>query len=1473
MARNKVVFLFMLMLVCAAFATDAIAAYRSNTGTNGLNSPKIRIWNSTTNAWGSEVELPTAGSPIRYITMKTSPLSGKTVIVTQSDDGYLDAYACISNCGSAGSWTVSNNVGRVWASAPGTSSRRYDFDFEQAAGDAVLVYGVVNANKARDLAYRVLPAASAAWGAEQYIDDTGHSTDLQYSWVEVDAKPRSDEMIMSGFDSTDNHINAWVWDGASWGNQLSLSTTATATGGYEAMATRYSADGSDGMVIGAAGTTGNMAWAYWNGASWSGISTWDISLADSNDARSVIMKADPSSAALQAVIVDSASHLHTSYWSGSAWTVTSNIDTAIDSSTTRPAGFDWMPTGSTGRLVWDTDTGGTTLSQRACSPRCTGSTSTFSAYAGAGAWLAMRTNPSTTDAAGILGFRLNSAFGIGSFGFDGTTYTNYGDTALTSSATVSTYEAFDSAFYKPRPVSVNVTLNSPADGSIFSSPSITLNWTPSGFASSPVCNATRNGIKVFSGTCANNAACTTTNSTADGTYSWNVTCAAGPSSNTSQSWSFTVDTVAPATAASAMDDSGSPYPFNVWTNSSYVNVSLSCADSGSGCATTLYCNDTSNSCAPNSAYSGPVKISTQGVSYFRFRSNDTAGNLENTKIQGMGLDGIPPTTGAAGAKNDSSAYTFGTWTGSSYVNVTLSCGDPAGSGCDTTLYCTDLLGTCQPAAQYSSPVQVSSEGLSYILFSSNDTAGNRENVQNRTIMMDRSPPLIDYTSQSEADGASLARNWAYFEISYSEPNPANCTLNLSGSIYPMQMNSTNCYLNATGLPDGNYAYSIAMNDSFGNSNSTAGRSLSISTLAPLISFVEPTDANDSASSRNWTYVNASASGAGILSSFVDFNRSLLAYWSFDNVSGDTVFDSSTYGNDGTSGVDLKNSSEVSEGGTATVSCAQGTISSYTSFYATNCNATACGSCTLGSTGCSVTFNNANCGDPCFGTVKTGELNISCSAPGAALSQVSGKFGRALAFNGSATSVSATSQPAAADNFTIEFWANPSAGTVAITSEANSGISGTSGQRYAVFPSQGDAAYGAGHAGAGVSVGTNAIIVFEHAANYMPSPLVYPVSLSGWNHIAVVYTNKQPTLYLNGIQVRTGLASSKTVHPSLNAGGGSYGYFNGSVDEFRVWNRALSPQEISASYGASAHAENNFTGLPDGNYSFYGYAIDAAGTANRTETRDIILDTLPPASVPSAVDNESAIYAFGTETMSPYVNVTISCSDSGSGCNRTLYCTDALDNCTPSAPYSGIVQVSSQGTSFVRYLSFDRANNSEAAQSRTIKIVVGSLLGSCGTISSANSLNFLSADMSSSGDCLVIDAPNVTLDCKAHTITGDGSPLNNSAGIVLSGASATVRNCNVMQFGSGMEIYYSGSNSITGLNASNNTIGILIQGSTSNTLDNVAAWGNAEAIHVQYSSSNSLSNILAFNNNYSIYEDTGSTGNSKANIIAYNNTYG
>lgn len=149
----------------------------------------------------------------------------------------------------------------------------------------------------------------------------------------------------------------------------------------------------------------------------------------------------------------------------------------------------------------------------------------------------------------------------------------------------------------------------------------------------------------------------------------------------------------------------------------------------------------------------------------------------------------------------------------------------------------------------------------------------------------------------------------------------------------------------------------------------------------------------------------------------------------------------------------------------------------------------------------------------------------------------------------------------ANNFTMDFWVKPGATITAIT-PSTSGAPGTGGQNYAIAPFQSGT-----NGGAGVSVGTNGINVCEHGNSYLPALLSYTGTIpsADFTHVAVVYTNKQPSLYLNGALVATGLTSTMpNVYPSIGSGGaGGYSLFTGSLDNVRIWNGALAAADILA----------------------------------------------------------------------------------------------------------------------------------------------------------------------------------------------------------------------------------------------------------------------------------------------------------------------
>lgn len=146
-----------------------------------------------------------------------------------------------------------------------------------------------------------------------------------------------------------------------------------------------------------------------------------------------------------------------------------------------------------------------------------------------------------------------------------------------------------------------------------------------------------------------------------------------------------------------------------------------------------------------------------------------------------------------------------------------------------------------------------------------------------------------------------------------------------------------------------------------------------------------------------------------------------------------------------------------------------------------------------------------------------------------------------------------------NSFTYEFWVKPLS-SQRIDPEASSGVASPFGMQWVI---------GAGHggihdAGAGVSAGTNGISVYEHGSYYLPARLVWETSITDWTHVAVVYNNKTPSLYIDGVWKKTGEPSPRANVFASGLFGAlePYGYFTGYLKKICIWDHARTPQQIA-----------------------------------------------------------------------------------------------------------------------------------------------------------------------------------------------------------------------------------------------------------------------------------------------------------------------
>ena len=168
--------------------------------------------------------------------------------------------------------------------------------------------------------------------------------------------------------------------------------------------------------------------------------------------------------------------------------------------------------------------------------------------------------------------------------------------------------------------------------------------------------------------------------------------------------------------------------------------------------------------------------------------------------------------------------------------------------------------------------------------------------------------------------------------------------------------------------------------------------------------------------------------------------------------------------------------------------------------------------------------------------------------------------------------------AQAGTFTLAFWVKPTAQT-ALPAESNVGADAIASKGNEAIPAQhgGSIASGGGHAGVGVSVGTNGVSVFEHGADYFAPVLVHGAAITQWTHIALVYQEGTPTLYLNGKAVHTGLKSARTPIPSVAPGDRSG--FGGELKGYKQLSTALNAEQVATLQTAMQEQDETPAGEP------------------------------------------------------------------------------------------------------------------------------------------------------------------------------------------------------------------------------------------------------------------------------------------------------
>jgi uncharacterized membrane protein YgcG len=155
----------------------------------------------------------------------------------------------------------------------------------------------------------------------------------------------------------------------------------------------------------------------------------------------------------------------------------------------------------------------------------------------------------------------------------------------------------------------------------------------------------------------------------------------------------------------------------------------------------------------------------------------------------------------------------------------------------------------------------------------------------------------------------------------------------------------------------------------------------------------------------------------------------------------------------------------------------------------------------------------------------------------------------------------------------------------------------------------------------------------------------------WQYFALVYnlsgSNLNISLYRDGNVVASTNSSDGMLSVPItrigNSGGLGANFLNGSLDEFMVFNRVLSNQEIKSIYNAEVYPLHaNFTNLTDGLYSYRAHSIDLFGNYNSSTLNTLIINSSLDISAPSVTINSPVNSSYIVST----IDVNISLNEQG-----------------------------------------------------------------------------------------------------------------------------------------------------------------------------------------------------------------------------------
>ncbi|MCG8406316.1 MAG: VCBS repeat-containing protein [Phycisphaerales bacterium] len=212
---------------------------------------------------------------------------------------------------------------QVCSDADTNSKRAMDLAYEQDSGDLLLAYWQDGGSNANTIGYRTYNGSTLSGENTLSLPSTS-----SVRFLALYPKSNSNEILLLAV-NTGNDLYASFWNGSSWSGVTTLETN-TETFNEQCFAAAYESLSGHLLVAYIQNGQNNPRYRTWNGSSWSS----ELLMPNiGSDGRWVCLAADPASDEILFGALDQNNDINVNTWNGSSWGSNAQVETNADSYT------------------------------------------------------------------------------------------------------------------------------------------------------------------------------------------------------------------------------------------------------------------------------------------------------------------------------------------------------------------------------------------------------------------------------------------------------------------------------------------------------------------------------------------------------------------------------------------------------------------------------------------------------------------------------------------------------------------------------------------------------------------------------------------------------------------------------------------------------------------------------------------------------------------------------------------------------------------------------------------------------------------------------------------------------------------------------------------------------------------------------------------------------------------------------------